>query len=68
MIAYLQKPLEYCDSLQQNLSQQGNQDEARSACMVEYIRQMIHNDLSPELIRNVDSLTLSHLLGLFLAY
>ena len=60
--------LDYCDNLQQNSSQQGNQDEIRSLCMIDYVRQMIHNDLSPELIRNVNIYTLFSLFYRFHLY
>lgn len=53
VIAYLQRPLEYREEILKGITGQGNQDELIYSRETDFVRRMIHNDISPELIKNV---------------
>lgn len=53
VVSYLQRPLQYRGEILNSIQGQGNEEELLVLRETEFVRRFIHNDLAPELIRNV---------------
>ena len=53
VVAYLQRPLQYREEILKDIHGQGNEEDLLYHREVDYIRRLIHSEITPELIRNV---------------